>query len=224
MPFPTLATLLRLVTILACALPVYAGELLPRSYSWLMAHSTLVAVGEVESVSAGLFGDGRTATIRVDALIKGRLRKRFIDIAWSDKEHEEAAYKRDARVVVFAVMKKDSTYVQAAPGISCWAMEPVALKGKTLRGVEYTYPMDLLTGIPSSAMRETEVMEKSMNFQMAKRKQWIVADNLLPAARPLVIPKPKPPKAKTKAASAPRGKVVKSRKPAGKSGKTIVVK
>ena len=224
MPFPTLATFLRLAMILAFTVPVFAAELLPRSYSWLMAHSTLVALGEVESVSAGIFGDGRTATIRVDALIKGRLRKQFIDIAWSDKEYEEAAYKRDARVVVFAVMKKDSTYAQAAPGISCWSLEPVALKGKSVKGVEYSYPMDLLTGIPASALRETEVMEKNMNFQMAKRKQWIVADNLLPAAKPLVIPKPKPPKAKAKPASAPRGKVVKSRKPAAKSGKTLVLK
>jgi hypothetical protein len=84
--------------------------------------------------------------------------------------------------------------------------------------------MDLLTGIPASALRETEVMEKSMNFQMAKRKQWLVADNLLPAAKPLVLPKPAAPKAAKKPASAPRGKVVKSRKPAGNSAKNLVLK
>lgn len=214
MPIPTLLPralkACRLAALVACAAPLGAAELLPRSYAWLLAHSTLVAVGEVESVSAGIFGDGRKATLRVDALIKGKLRKQFLEIAWNDKEYEEAAYKRDARVVVFAVMKKDSTFVQAAPGISCWAMEPVVVKGKTLRGVEYTYPMDLLTGIPASALRETEVVEKSMNFQMAKRKQWIVADNLLPVAKPLVLPKPKPGKK-------PATKAVKSRKPAGKT-------
>lgn len=202
---------------------ISAGELLPRSYSWLMGHSNLVAVGEVESVSAGLFGAGRSATVRVDSLIKGKLRKQFIEIAWNDKEYEETAYKRDARVVVFAVMRKDSTYVQAAPGISCWALEPIALKGRSLRGVEYAYPMDLLTGIPESALRETEVVEKSMNFQMAKRKQWIVASNLLPKARVLVLPKPPKPKvAKPKSRAAP--KVSKSPKTTGKSGKTLARK
>lgn len=203
-----------LTTLLAA--PVAAAELQPRSYAWLMSHAGVVLVGEVESVSSGLFGNGRQATVRVDGLIKGKVRKQFIDITWNDKEHAEAAYQRDARVVVFAVMKKDSTYVQVAPGISCWVLEPTGLKGKagkSLRGVEYAYPMDLLTGIPASALRVTEVMEKSMNFQMAKRKQWIVADNLLPAARPLALPKP--PKPKTAAKPKPRPKGVKSRKPAG---------
>jgi hypothetical protein len=194
---------------------VSAAGLDSRSYAWLMANSTLVAAGKVDGVSSGFLSDTRKAVSRVDGLIKGRLRQREIEISWNDKEHEEAAYRDDARVVVFAVMRKDSTFAQTSPGISCWLVEKIDLKGKPARAVEYAYPMDLISGVPASALRETEMVEKSMNFEMAKRKQWILTDNLLPPIRPLVLPKP--PKAKP---AAPK-RAVMARSPQGKTKKTL---
>jgi len=171
-----------------------AADLQPRSYAWLMSHASLVVAGTVASVSGGLFGDGRRATVRVDGLVKGRWNRSEIEVAWNDKDFEEAAYKRDARVVVFAVMGKDSAFTQAASGISCWPVEHVEFNGKTARAVEYAYPLDLLTQIPATAIKATESVEKSKNFRVAKRKQWIVIDNLLPPVRPLVLASPKPPR------------------------------
>jgi hypothetical protein len=169
-----------------------AADLQPRAYAWLMSRSTLVIAGTVENVSGGLFGDGRTASIRVDGLIKGRWVRRAIEVAWNDKEFEETAYKRDARVVVFAVLRKDSTFEQAAPGISCWPIERIGIKGKNVRAAEYVYPLDLLTGVPASALKATESVEQAKNFRMAQRKQWILIDNLLPPVRPYVVPQPPP--------------------------------
>jgi hypothetical protein len=51
--------------------------------------------------------------------------------------------------------------------------------------------MDLVTGLPKGVFRETEVLEKSLNFQIPKRKKWIMTDALLPAMHPLRLAKPK---------------------------------
>ncbi|MDQ3000681.1 MAG: hypothetical protein M3Y08_05415 [Fibrobacterota bacterium] len=175
--------------------PSPAADLQPRSYAYLFTHASLVAVGRVVSVSTGFLSEGRKATVEVEGLIKGKLRKQEIEIIWSDKDHEELAFKTDAKVVVFVKMNKDSTYTQVSPGISCWPIEKIGFKGRLLRAVEYSYPMDLLTGVPEASMRETEEVEKSMNFQVSKRKKWILADRVLPPSKPLVLPKvvkPKP--------------------------------
>jgi hypothetical protein len=190
-----------------------AADLQPHSYAWLMSHAGLVVAGTVANVSGGLFGDGRRATVRVDGLIKGRWNRSEIEVAWNDKDFEESAYKRDARVVVFAVMGKDSAFAQAAPGISCWPVERVEFDGKTARAVEYAYPLDLLTQIPAAALKTTESVEKSKNFRMSKRKQWIVIEKLLPPVRPLVIARPKPSR---KPAARPGPKA--AAKPASKRG------
>jgi hypothetical protein len=201
---------------LVFALAARGAELQPRSYAWLLSHATVVAAGTVQGVSSGMFSDGRSATVSVDGIIKGKLRARELRVEWNDKEFEETAWKSGARVVVFAVMRKDSTYGLAAPGISCWPVERVDIKGKASRAVEYAYPLDLLTGVPAAAMRTTETVEKSMNFQVAKRKQWILVDALLPPIRPLVLAKPAP-------ARAPK-RVVKSRPSAPKSRKLALSK
>jgi hypothetical protein len=187
-------------------LPSFSADLQPRSYAYLLTHASLVAVGRVESVSTGFLSEGRKATVEVEGLIKGRLRKKEIDIVWNDTDHEETAFKKDTKVVVFLTMNRDSTYTQVSPGISCWPIEKIGYKGKQLRAVEYAYPMDLLTGVPASSMRETEEVEKSMNFQVAKRKKWILADMVLPPSKPLVLPKaakPKPPAPKRVVKSKP---------------------
>jgi hypothetical protein len=199
--FPALVPALVLAISTLASATARAADLQPRSYAWLMSHASLVAAGTVTSVSGGLFGDGRRATLRVDGLIKGRWNRAEMEVAWKDKDFEETAYQRDAHVVVFAVMGKDSVFSQAAAGISCWPVERVDFNGKTARAVEYAYPLDLITQIPSSAIKTTEAVEKSMNFRVAKRKQWILVDNLLPPVRPLILAKPKP-----------------SRKPAAKHG------
>lgn len=170
-----------------------AADLQPRSYAWLMSHASLVVAGTVASVSGGLFGDGRRAALHVDGLIKGRWNRGELEVAWNDKDFEETAYKRDARVVVFAVMGKDSTFAQAAAGISCWPVERVDFNGKSARAVEYAYPLDLLTQIPASSIKATESVEKSKNFRVAKRKQWILVDTLLPPVKPFILARPKPP-------------------------------
>ncbi len=172
----------------------HSADLQPRAYPWLMSRATLVLAGTVENVSGGLFGDGRTATIRVEGLVKGRWNRQEIQIAWNDKDFEETGYKRDARVVVFGVLRKDSTFAQASPGISCWPVEKVDIHGKAARAVEYAFPLDLLTGVPAAALKTTESVEQSKNFRMAQRKQWILIDNLLPPVRPFVLPKPPPPR------------------------------
>jgi hypothetical protein len=155
--------------------------------------------------------------VRVDGLNKGRWNRREIEVAWNDKDFEETAFKRDARVVVFAVMGKDSTFTQAAPGISCWPVERVEFNGKTARASEYAYPLDLLTQIPAAAIKATESVEKSKNFRMSKRKQWIVIDNLLPPVRPLVLASPKPSR-KTPAKPATRAAAKGAANPAAKRG------
>jgi|GEM_PF-6086400 len=190
----------------------FGAELQPRSYTYLLSHADVVALGTVDGVSSGILSDGRNAVILVDGLIKGKVFKQKIEVAWIDKEFEETAYKRDAKVVVFVNMRKDSTYAQVAPGISCWPVEKINFKGKTLRAVEYAYPMDLMTEVPPSTLRETEEVEKSMNFQMAKRKKWILADQLLPPAHAVVLPKPPKP-TKPKAAKPAKGKPAKASKP-----------
>jgi hypothetical protein len=197
---------------------VLAADLQPRSYTYLLSHADVVALGTVDGLSGGFLTEGRKATIVVDALIKGKVYTKEIEVAWNDKEFEETAYKKDGKVVLFLDMRKDTTYAQVSPGISCWPVEKVAIKGKPVRAVEYSYPMDLMTEVPQSSLRETEEMEKSMNFQMAKRKTWILADQLLPPSHPVVLPKPKPkpvPKPKAKAVSKP----ARPGKPAASSAK-----
>jgi hypothetical protein len=194
--------------------PVSGADLQPRSYTYLLSHADVVALGTVDGLSGGFLTEGRKATIVVDALIKGKVYTKEIEVAWNDKEFEETAYKKDGKVVLFLDMLKDTTYAQVSPGISCWPVEKVAIKGKPVRAVEYSYPMDLMTEVPQSSLRETEAMEKSMNFQMAKRKTWILADQLLPPSHPVVLPKPKP-KPKTKSAAKP-ARPAKPAKPSAK--------
>jgi hypothetical protein len=176
---PSLTPALCFIAALALACPAvhaaqvqgpdaHAADLQPRAYPWLMSRATLVLAGTVENVSGGLFGAGRTATIRVDGLIKGRWNRRDIQVSWNDKDFEETGYRRDARVVVFGVMRKDSTFAQASPGISCWPVEKVEIKGKPARAVEYAYPLDLLSGVPTGVLKTTESVEQSKNFRMAQ--------------------------------------------------------
>jgi hypothetical protein len=183
----------------------HAADLRPRSYAYLLSHASLVAVGKVESVSMGFMSEGRKAVVAVDGLIKGKLRTRTVEVAWNDKEFEETAFKGDARVVVFltrASKAEDAPWSQVSPGISCWPVEQIALKGGQVRAVEYAYPMDLITGVPAASLGETETVEKSMNFRVSKRKQWILTDRLLPPAKPFVPPKaPAPRKAAPKPAA-----------------------
>jgi hypothetical protein len=169
----------------------FAAELQPRSYAYLLSHAHVAAVGTVTGVSSGFLSEGRKAMIEVDGLYKGRIFAKEIEVHWNDKEFEETAFKNKGKVVVFLSMRKDTTYALIAPGISGWPLERVAINGKPVRAVEYAYPMDLMTDVPASALRETEELEKSMNFQVTKRKQWILADQLLPPLRPVVLPKPK---------------------------------
>jgi hypothetical protein len=206
-----------ILPVLAALAPAsgWSADLQPRSYTWLLSHADVVALGTVDGISSGFMSDGRKATLNVTGLIKGKIYKQPIEVVWNDKEFEETAYKDDSSVVVFLDMKKDTTYAQVSPGISCWPVERVVFKGKAQRAVEYAYPMDLLTEVPPSALKETETVEKSMNFQVAKRKQWIVADLLLPPAHAVVLPKPPKPKPVAKA----KPKAVKPVKTAAKTPK-----
>lgn len=201
MRFPYRLAWLGLIASLAAA-----ADLQPRSYSYLLSHASVVAAGKVTSVSTGFMSDGRKAVIDVDGLIKGKLTAKELEVSWNDKEFEETAYKDDARVVVFVALGKDSAWSQVAPGISCWPVEKIDLKGKQMRAVEYAYPLDLITEVPPSVLRETETVEKSMNFQVAKRKKWIMADQLLPPVKPLVLPKPRPKPAAKPASKRPATK------------------
>jgi hypothetical protein len=184
------------------AAAAHAADLQPRSYAYLLSHASVVAVGKVESVSMGFMSESRKAVVSVDGLIKGKLRTRDVEVAWNDKEFEETAFKDNARVVVFLIRAskaEDAPWSQVSPGISCWPVEKIAMKGKQVRAVEYAYPMDLITGVPAGSLGETEAVEKSMNFQVSKRKQWILTDRLLPPVKPLVLPKaPAPKKAAAK--------------------------
>jgi hypothetical protein len=192
---PTLCALL----LTSLAMGATAAELQPRSYAYLLSTASVVAVGTVKGVSLGFMSDGRKATIDVDGLVKGKIYRQDIEVGWNDKEFEESAYKDGARVVVFLTQRKDTTYAQVSPGISCWPVEKITLKGKTARAVEYAYPMDLVTTVPASALGETEEVEKSMNFQVPKRKTWILTDQLLPPVKAVVLPKPPKPKPAPKA-------------------------
>jgi hypothetical protein len=201
----------------------HAADLQPRTVPWLMSRATLVLAGTVENVSGGLFGAGRKATIRVDGLLKGRWNRQDVEVAWNDKDFEETGYRRDARVVVFGVLRKDSTFEQASPGVSCWPVDKVDIHGKTARAVEYAYPLDLLTGVPAAALKTTESVEQGKNFRMAQRKQWILIDNVLPPVRPFVPPKPPAPrKATPKSAAKPAAK--RAAAPARKPGKPPVTR
>jgi hypothetical protein len=188
---------------LAGATPACAEGVEPRSLPWLLSRSDLVIAGRVLRVSVGLFSHTHAATLRVDGLIKGRWNRRDLEIAWNDGEFAETGYTRDARVVVFAVLGKDSAAAQTAPGISCWPVEKVAIRGKTARAAEYAYPLELLTQVPKAALGETEIVEKSMNFRVKKRKQWILIDKALPPVKPLRL-RPAARKPAPKAKSAPR--------------------
>jgi hypothetical protein len=76
--------------------------------------------------------------------------------------------------------------------------------GRPMAAVSYEFPLDLLSGIPKGATRETEVVEKSLNFQVPKRKRWILVDALLPHMKAWRLPKP-PRKAKPRKSSSPIG-------------------
>jgi hypothetical protein len=188
-----------------CSSPASGAEMQPRSYAYLLSHATVVAAGTVTGVSSGFLSEGRKAVLQVEGLYKGKVFAQEIEVHWDDKEFEETAYKDDGKVVIFLTLRKDTTYAQVAPGISCWPLERITIKGKAVRAVEYAFPMDLVTDIPASQLRETEEVEKSMNFQMTKRKQWLLADQMLPPIRPVILPKPpkppKPPKTKPKPVS-----------------------
>ena len=207
----------------AIALPSFpllalGAEMQPRSYAYLLSHAHVAAVGTVTGVSGGFLSGGRKARIEIDGLYKGKVFAKEIEVHWDDKEFEETAFKDKGKVVVFLSLRKDTTYTLTAPAISCWPVEMVAIRGKPVRAVEYAYPMDLMTNVPASALRETEELEKSMNFQVTKRKQWILADQLLPPIHPVILPKPKPkPKAAVKSPPKTKAKAVKAAKP-GKSG------
>lgn len=183
----------------ASAAPAPA-ELRPSTYSALFSKSRVVVAGTVTGVSSGFLSDGRKATIEVEGLYKGRLRTKDIEVVWKDEVHKETGYADGAKVVLFLIMGKDSTFTQAAPGISCWPVEMVAFgPGRPVKAVSYEFPLDLLSGIPKGATRETEVVEKSLNFQVPKRKKWIVVEALLPPLKPYKAPKP--PRAKKKKGS-----------------------
>lgn len=178
-----------------------AAELKPSTYSSLFSRSQVVAAGEVTGVSTGLFSDARKAQVTVAGLYKGRLPRNAIEVTWKDAEHQESCYRDGAQVVLFLVMRKDSTFAQAAPGLSCWEVEKVAFgPGRPSKAVAYEFPLDMVSGIPKGATRETEVVEKSLNFQVPKRKRWILVDALLPHMKPWRPPR-LPKKAKKPAAS-----------------------
>lgn len=188
------------LSLLLSAVPAPAAELKPSTYSNLFSRAKVVASGTVASVSTGLFSEGRKARVKVDGLYKGRLPRNEIEVYWKDEEHKEACYQDGAKVVLFLVMRKDSTFVQAAPGISCWQVEKVSFaSGRPMKAVSYEFPLDLVSGIPKGATRETEVVEKSLNFQVPKRKRWIMVDALLPHLKPWKPPR-LPKKAKKKSA------------------------
>ncbi|MEO7424253.1 MAG: hypothetical protein ABI036_03640 [Fibrobacteria bacterium] len=187
-----------------------AADLQPRSYPYLFSHAEVVAVGRVTAVSSGFMTDNHNANVAVEGFIKGRAAAGEMTVVWDEKEFEETAFKRDARVILFVSQGRDSTWWQVSPGVSCWPVEKIAWKGKQKRVVEYAYPLDLVTEIPASAIAETDAVEKTLNFQVDKRKRWILTDALLPPVKPLPLPKVESRSAK------PKGPA--SRKPAG--GKT----
>lgn len=196
MSFPAWGFLLGL----GSAIPALPADLKPSTYSSLFSKSGLVAAGTVTGVSSGFLSGGRKARIEVVGLYKGRLRDRHIEVVWRDEDHPETGYADGAKVILFLVMRKDSLFAQAGPGISCWPVEKVAFgSGRPVRAVSYEFPLDLVSGVPKGAIRETEVVEKSLNFQVPKRKKWILVDALLPPMRPFKEAKPRAAKAPRKA-------------------------
>ena len=182
-----------------------SAELRPSTYSSLFSRAQVVAYGTVVSVSTGFLSDGRKARIEVEGLYKGRVPMKTIEVAWKDGEHAETGYADGARVILFLVMRKDSAFAQVAPGISCWPVEKAAFgSGRAAKAVSYEFPLDLLSGIPKGATRETEVVEKSLNFQVPKRKKWILVDALLPPMKAWKAPKP-PRKPRAKRRQSPVG-------------------
>lgn len=189
--FGFVLSLLSAILIPSAAAAPAPVELKPSTYSALFSKARVVIAGTVTGVSTGFLSDGRKARIEVEGLYKGRLRNKEIEVVWKDEEHKETGYVDGARVVLFLTMRKDSTFVQAAPGISCWPVETVAFgSGRPVKAVSYEFPLDLVSGIPKGATRETEVVEKSLNFQVPKRKKWIVVEALMPPLKPYKAPKP----------------------------------
>jgi hypothetical protein len=186
------------LALLLPAAPAGSAELRPSTYSNLFSRAKVVAYGKVTSVSTGFLSDGRQAGIEVEGLHKGRAPGKGIKVSWNDVEHKETCYEDGARVIVFLIMRKDSTFAQVAPGVSCWSVEKVAFgSGRPVSAVSYEFPLDLVSGIPKGATRETEVVEKSLNFQVPKRKKWILVDALLPPMKAWKPPKtPRKPKVK----------------------------
>lgn len=183
------------------------AELRPSTYSALFSKAKVVVAGTVTGVSLGFLSDGRKATVEVEGLYKGRLRKKEIEVVWKDEVHKETGYADGAKVILFLIMRKDSTFAQAAPGLSCWPVETMDFgSGRPVKTVSYGFPLDLLSGIPKGAVRETEVVEKSLNFQVPKRKKWIVVEALLPPLRPYKAPKPPRPRKKGSKSFSPIGK------------------
>ena len=183
------------------------AELKPTTYSALFSRAKVVVSGTVTSVSTGFLSDGRKATIDVEGLYKGRLRKKEIEVTWKDEVHKETGYVDGAKVVLFLIMRKDSIYVQAAPGLSCWPVETVVFgSGRPAKAVSYEFPLDLLSGVPKGATREIEVVEKSLNFQVPKRKKWILVDALMPPLKPYKQPKPPREKKKVSRVFSPIGR------------------
>jgi hypothetical protein len=167
-----------------------SAELKPSTYSSLFSRAQVVAYGTVTSVSTGFLSDGRRAVIELEGLHKGRAPRREIKVLWKDEEHKEACYEDGAKVIVFLIMRKDSAFAQVGPGISCWPVDKMAFgSGRPVSAVSYEFPLDLVSGIPKGATRETEVVEKSLNFKVPKRKRWIVVDALLPHMKAWKPPK-----------------------------------
>jgi hypothetical protein len=190
-----MASLILAAALALAVIPVSAADLAPVTYSSLFSRSRLVAYGTVTGVSSGLFSDGRKAKVEVEGLYKGRLWKKDIEVVWKDEDHPEAGFTDGAKVILFLNMRKDSTFAQTGPGVSCWPVEMTAFKsGRPVKAVSYEFPLDLVSGIPKGAIRETEVVEKSLNFQVPKRKRWILVDALLPHMKAYKPPKPKPAK------------------------------
>ena len=108
----------------------------------------------------------------MEGLYKGRLHVNAIEVAWKDEEHRESCFEDGAQVILFLDRRADSSFAQSAPGISCWKVEKVAFgPGRPAKAVSYEFPLDLIAGIPKGAIREAEVVEKSLNFQVPKRKR-----------------------------------------------------
>ena len=106
------------------------------------------------------------------------------------------ASRKTQRVILFLVMRKDGSFAQVSPGVSCWPVQKVNIRGRQVRAVEYAFPRDLITGLPRGVFGETETVDKTGRAQIPQRVKWIMADKLLPPMRPYKEIKPKKKKKK----------------------------